>query len=230
MEELLNSSFDKKRWAIDEESNTIRATHGHSIAIEQVLEPAVPLEMLYDGTALSNIVSIFKTGLSRMECEQVHLSAKPADALTVGARHGKPVLIEVSTAELVASGALFYSTENDIWLTGDIPGEYLALTPWYSIAGSQEIQDAMLAELKKEVRIGDKDLTPDVLTSLKAIWRDQQNDDVLFESSGGEVFQIHLTWKGSAEASGWPSRKKYASFEEWLRKEVVQGQKDFFLM
>ena len=114
----LNSSFDKRRWAIDEGNNTIRATHGHSIAMQQVLEPAMPPEMLYHCTAVGNIESIFEDDLRRMGREYVHLSAKPADALIVCAKHRKPVLIEICTAALVAISYVFYSFENDIWLRG----------------------------------------------------------------------------------------------------------------
>lgn len=223
----LNNSFDKKRWEIDENENTIRATHGHSISVKQILNPKEPPKMLYHGTASKNIPSILINGLKKMEREYVHLSSNPIDALNVGLRHGKSIIIEIRTEELLPTNHKFYNTENDIWLSDNIPSKYLELTPWYKIA-NQENQDSLNSELKKEIRKDDKDISPAILDSLGATWRDQRNDDVLFETPNGEIFQIHLTWKATTERSGWPVRKKFNSFEDWLNNGVIHSQKDYF--
>jgi putative RNA 2'-phosphotransferase len=223
----LNNSFDKKRWEIDEQKNTIRATHGHSIFVEQLLSPTTPPKTLYHGTSMKNIRQIFNDGLRKMDREYVHLSANPIDALKVGSRHGKSILIEIGTEVLLANKFEFYNTENDIWLSNNIPSRHLELTPWCKIENGGG-QDSMKSELEKEIRTDDSDITPEILKSLSATWRDQRNDEVLFETPDCELYQIHLTWKSSTERSGWPIRRQYNSFEEWLKKEVVQSQKDYY--
>ena len=176
---------------------------------------------------MKNIQGILTEGLKKMNREYVHLSANPNDALKIGFRHGKSILIELRTEQLIAHKYKFYNTENDIWLTDDIPSKYLALTTWHKIV-SQEGKDAMKSELEKEIRIDDKDITPEILKSLTATWRDQRNDEVLFETPDGELYQFHLTWKSNTERSGWPIRRHYNLFEDWLKKVVIQSQKDYY--
>ncbi len=54
----LSNSFDKIRWKIDVDHKRIKATHGHSIFIKQELEPQIPQEDLYHGTASRFLESI----------------------------------------------------------------------------------------------------------------------------------------------------------------------------
>ncbi len=55
----------------------------------------------------------------------VHLSATPEIAQTVGARHGKPVLLRVQTGKMAEDGYAFYRSVNGIWLTEAVPAKYL---------------------------------------------------------------------------------------------------------
>ena len=48
----------------------------------------------------------------------------PADAETaarVGARHGKPVVLEVAAARMAADGHVFLRSANGVWLTDTVP-------------------------------------------------------------------------------------------------------------
>lgn len=121
----LTNSFDKVRWEIDEAGGKIRATHGHSFPV--LLEDRVktPPEILYHGTAAKNIAQITEQGLMPMSRQFVHLSETIETALSVGTRHGKPILVEVKTGRLAAEGWKFYQTSENVWLTSAIPAEYL---------------------------------------------------------------------------------------------------------
>ena len=46
-------------------------------------------------------------------------------ALTVGTRHGKPILYEVDTIQMIKDGYKFYISKNGVWLTKEVPTEYL---------------------------------------------------------------------------------------------------------
>ncbi len=123
----LNNSFDKVRWKIDEESNRIKATHGHSIPILQEVEPQTPPPTLYHGTATKFLENIIKDGLKSKSRQYVHLSETFDMAKEVGRRHGKPFIIEIDTKRLVEEGWKFYKTEENVWLTSEIPAQYLHL-------------------------------------------------------------------------------------------------------
>lgn len=49
----------------------------------------------------------FQEGLRRMSRLYVHLSATPEIAQTVGARHGKPVVLRVQTGKMAEDGYAF---------------------------------------------------------------------------------------------------------------------------
>jgi len=124
--EALNYSFDKVRWEIDFGKDRIRATHGHSFPVI-VGEAKIPPDVLYHGTAKSNLVSIAKRGLSSGKRQFVHLSVDKTTALLVGSRHGMAVIIPVDAKGLLSAGHAFYHTSDNVWLTTDVPPEYLGL-------------------------------------------------------------------------------------------------------
>jgi len=225
---ILNKAFDKKRWEIDISTNLIRATHGHSIDVKQIIHSSIPPTFLYHGTGFDNVKSILDKGILSMNRQFVHLSERPNDALKVGLRKGKSVIFEIKTDHQISDDQNFYKSENSIWLSKQISPQQLALTPWYKIEIEREAQ-SMLTELRKEIRKDDLEITPPILASLEAVWRDQRNDEVVFQSSiNKKIYQIHLTWKSSEERIGFPFRRIYNSFEEWLRKSVVVSQQEYF--
>lgn len=121
----LTNSFDKVRWEIDEAGGRIRATHGHSFPVLLEDKEKTPPATLYHGTAVKSIPVITEQGLMPMSRQFVHLSETIETALNVGARHGKPILIEVDAGRLANEGWKFYQTSDNVWLTSAIPAEYL---------------------------------------------------------------------------------------------------------
>ena len=55
----------------------------------------------------------------------VHLSLEPETAVQVGKRHGKPVVYQVDAKRMTEAGFVFYLSENSIWLTKNVPSEFL---------------------------------------------------------------------------------------------------------
>lgn len=117
----------KKRFAFNDTFDKIRASQGHSVAIELGYEPQVPPEVLYHGTAAQHIDSILSTGLNKGSRHQVHLSTDTTTAINVGKRHGKPVVLEIAAKQMHEDGYAFFVSENNVWLTDNIPVEYIKL-------------------------------------------------------------------------------------------------------
>ncbi|MET0267877.1 MAG: RNA 2'-phosphotransferase [Duganella sp.] len=119
------SSSDKQRFAINDNGTKIRANQGHSIPVELKLEPQVPPSHLFHGTATRFEASIRKDGLLRGTRQYVHLSSSTEVAATVGARHGKPLVLSVLAEQMHRDGIVFYISENGVWLTESVPVKYI---------------------------------------------------------------------------------------------------------
>lgn len=120
---------NKKRFAYSEDGRRIRASQGHSIPVELGLPAAAPPDLLYHGTARATLPVILREGLKPMSRQDVHLSADVATAVRVGARHGRPVVLEVDAAGLAATGHTFRVSANGVWLTDRVPPERLRPLP-----------------------------------------------------------------------------------------------------
>ena len=108
---------DKKRFALSEDGSRIRANQGHSVKVDLGLEPVTPPEFLFHGTATRFMTSIRTQGLKPSGRHHVHLSPDRETALKVGSRHGVPVILRVEAGRMHAEGAVFYRSENGVWLT-----------------------------------------------------------------------------------------------------------------
>lgn len=120
---------DKQRFEFSDDELRIRARQGHSVEVELGYEPATPPDVLFHGTATQNLESIFATGLNKGKRHHVHLSTNQQTMLQVGQRHGKPVVLVIDAARMVAAGHQFFVTGNQVWLTDHVPPEYLSHMP-----------------------------------------------------------------------------------------------------
>ncbi|WP_400083105.1 RNA 2'-phosphotransferase [Yoonia sp. R78084] len=111
------ATSDKKRFAISADGLSIRANQGHSIAVNLGLEPAEPPELLYHGTATRFLESIKVQGLLPQNRQYVHLSADHDTAVSVGQRHGKPVVLTIPALQMHHQGHQFFQAKNGVWLT-----------------------------------------------------------------------------------------------------------------
>ena len=128
-EELLKEiveSNDKKRFALNDTEDRIRASQGHSVKnIDLALEEIEPPENLYHGTVEKFLGAIEKTGLQKMNRQHVHLSATKETATSVGSRRGKPIILEVNASSMYKAGHKFYCSTNGVWLTDSVPWKYI---------------------------------------------------------------------------------------------------------
>jgi len=126
LEEVVNTN-DKKRFAFNADKSHIRANQGHSVDINLNLQAVEPPAILYHGTATRFLDSIKEKGLLAGERQHVHLSANQEVAVSVGKRHGKPVIITVNAQQMAKDGLLFYRSDNGVWLTEKVPVGYLMI-------------------------------------------------------------------------------------------------------
>jgi putative RNA 2'-phosphotransferase len=115
----------KQRFAFDETGTRIRASQGHSVAVDLELAPVEPPAVLYHGTGERAVESILRVGLRKQQRHHVHLSADVATAQAVGARHGRPVVLQVDAAAMRAAGHIFYRSANGVWLVDAVPPVFL---------------------------------------------------------------------------------------------------------
>lgn len=116
---------DKQRFSFSADGSRIRANQGHSIPVDLGLDPVIPPDRLYHGTARRFLDSIQHQGLSARGRQYVHLSADEATAINVGRRHGEPIVLVVDAARMQLDGFQFYRSANGVWLTARVPVNYL---------------------------------------------------------------------------------------------------------
>jgi putative RNA 2'-phosphotransferase len=127
LEELKHivATSDKRRFAISDDAQRIRANQGHSIEVDLQYAPQTPPEVLYHGTAMRFLDLIRRDGLHRMERHDVHLSAETKLTLQVGGRHGKPVLLTIRAGDMHRAGHEFRISANGVWLVKHVPPQFI---------------------------------------------------------------------------------------------------------
>ena len=125
LDEIVDTN-NKKRFEYNADKTKLRARQGHSIPVDVGLKETIPPDVLYHGTATRFIDSIKEKGLIPGSRLYVHLSADEATAVNVGSRHGKPYVITVDCKQMVKDGFKFYLSNNGVWLTNNVPVEYLS--------------------------------------------------------------------------------------------------------
>lgn len=120
------ATSDKKRFTIDASGTKIRAAQGHSVAVALGYEPSTPPDVLYHGTPTTAVPAILREGLRRQRRHAVHLSVDEATAAIVGSRRGPYAVLRVDAAAMAAAGHLFAVSDNGVWLTEQVPPEFLS--------------------------------------------------------------------------------------------------------
>jgi putative RNA 2'-phosphotransferase len=117
---------EKSRYQFSPDRKHIRASQGHSLEVDLGYQPQQPPDVLYHGTASRFLESIQRTGLEKRNRHHVHLSASPDVAAAVGKRHGVPVILVIDAARMNRDGCIFYRSENNVWLTEEVPVRYIS--------------------------------------------------------------------------------------------------------
>lgn len=119
------SNDNKMRYSFNHDKTQIRANQGHSISVDVELKSQTPPDILYHGTAKKFEYDIDKLGLLPMNRLYTHLSSDIQTAHNVGKRHGEPLIYEVDCKSMLADGYIFYISENNVWLTHNVPNKFL---------------------------------------------------------------------------------------------------------
>ena len=117
---------DKQRYSFNEDFSKIRANQGHSILVDVELKECEPPEFLFHGTGTKYTSSIEQEGLIPKTRLYVHLSEDITTAINVGQRHGVPIVYMVDAKRMFKDGYKFYLSNNNVWLTKEVPIEYLS--------------------------------------------------------------------------------------------------------
>ena len=116
---------EKQRYSFNEGHTLIRANQGHSIPVDVELEEKTPPDILWHGTGQKYVSSIDVQGLIPKSRLYVHLSSDMETARKVGSRHGRPVIYQVECRKMTEDGYRFFLSANHVWLTKEVPAEYL---------------------------------------------------------------------------------------------------------
>lgn len=117
---------NKQRYSFNADKTKIRANQGHSIPVDVKMKQLAPPDRLYHGTSEDTLPLIRQSGIiKKMKRLYVHLSKDIETAVTVGSRHGKPVVLVIDTAAMAADGFAFMLSDNGVWQSEDIPFKYV---------------------------------------------------------------------------------------------------------
>lgn len=116
---------DKRRFELRD--GRIRAAQGHSVPVNLQLPVVTPPPVLYHGTAARFLPRIRVQGLLPGARAHVHLSPDTRTATSVGARHGRPVVLTIDAAGMCRDGCAFYRAANGVWLTNHVPPEWISI-------------------------------------------------------------------------------------------------------
>lgn len=115
----------KQRFAFDSDKARIRASQGHSVAVELGYSATEPPASLYHGTVPRFLDAIRRDGLLKMSRHHVHLSKDLETAESVAKRRGEAVILHVRAGEMHAAGHEFFVSENGVWLTDHVPPQFI---------------------------------------------------------------------------------------------------------
>ena len=119
---------DKQRYAVS--GGEIRAQQGHSIDVRAVGTAQSPPDLLYHGTTQEKWAAIKADGAIRpMGRQHVHLSVDMQTAIQVASRrrNQEGIVLIIRAAAMHESGHEFRLTDNQIWLTGEVPVKYMEI-------------------------------------------------------------------------------------------------------
>ena len=124
LEEIVRTD-EKQRYSFSEDHKLIRANQGHSIPVDVELEEKTPPDILWHGIGQKDVSSIDVQGLIPKSRLYVHLSSDMETARKIGSRHGRPIIYQVDCRKMTEDGYRFFLSANQVWLTKEVPAEYL---------------------------------------------------------------------------------------------------------
>lgn len=124
---ILNLVQNSRKKRHEVKGEKIRASYGHTLEKKIYKDISHPPKILYHGTSDRNLLSIKEKGVLSMDRQYVHLSINYEVAKKVGIRkEGRIVVLEIEAEKAFLEGNIgFYKEINDIWLSDNIPQNYI---------------------------------------------------------------------------------------------------------
>ena len=119
---------NKKRFEFNSDKSKIRARQGHSVQVNLGYQPTTPPDILYHGSQVfgGSLKGMLAMGISKMKRHAVHLSSDVNVAVEVGGRKGdSPCVVVIDSKKMYEDGFTFYVTGNNVWLTDNVPVQYI---------------------------------------------------------------------------------------------------------
>jgi putative RNA 2'-phosphotransferase len=119
---------NKGRFEVD--NHRIRASYGHSIDhIDLEDNNRVVPDLLYHGTANSNVRSIMEDGLKPMNRQEVHMTDDKGEALNVASRHSSDnVLLVIDAKQMMDDNHTVVKRGDIIYTSSFVPPQYIDKT------------------------------------------------------------------------------------------------------
>lgn len=131
IKDIVNFS-DKKRF--ETKGDKIRASYGHSLAVQLDYQSVIPPKFLYHATTRKAYPHILEKGLLPMGRQYVHLTIDKELSLRIGKRRDKkPVLLEIQAKRAAEAGIEFYCPNELIYLVKTLPPQYISGPPLHKI-------------------------------------------------------------------------------------------------
>lgn len=122
--EAIANADEKGRYQVENEM--MRATYGHSIELDLDLPTDDIPEVLYYPCETEEVETLLEYGITAGDRKNVHLSRSIRNAMDAGhVRIHRPAIVEVDTARAIADGHIIYRAGTTVFLTDEVPGEYL---------------------------------------------------------------------------------------------------------
>lgn len=124
LEEIVEEN-NKKRFEFDKHKIRIRARQGHSIKVDIELNEVIPTTDLFHGTTENKKDLILLEGIKKQSRLHVHLTDDSITALSVGSRHGSPLVFRIDAVKMYEDDFKFYLSNNGVYLTDYVPPIYI---------------------------------------------------------------------------------------------------------
>jgi putative RNA 2'-phosphotransferase len=125
-EQIRSVVMDSEKKRFELRDGKVRATYGHSFAVDLDDAAVEPPAQLYYGAARDLAQSMLRNGLKPRDRQYVHLSISAEEAESVAQRHDPaPAIIVVAARAAHAEGVQFFQS-GPLFLAEEVPPKFLS--------------------------------------------------------------------------------------------------------
>lgn len=118
---------DSKR-KFEMEGEKVRARYGYSIKFETKPHPGMPPAVLYHALPARFVPRVLEFGIKPIKRQFVHLSPERKDAMEISGHAKSPsILLHIAAHKAYESGVAFYPRGKGVWLSEEIPAEFVTV-------------------------------------------------------------------------------------------------------